>query len=84
MKEKTLCCRECNTLFKFSANEQQFFAKKDWSDPCRCPDCRKANREHSRDTYYGWQSTMGGPPYAKRGHRRVHYSGLIIAGGLSN
>lgn len=84
MQEKFLFCRDCHKLFAFSVEEQHYFSKKGWISPCRCPACRKAKRERSQDPYEGWQSTMSSPRCAKRGHQRVHYSGLIIAGGLSN
>ena len=81
MEDKILFCRDCHNLFVFSIKEQQYFEKKRWGAPCRCSSCRKERR---KDPYAGWQSTMGGPRYVRRGHKRVHYSGLIIAGGLSN
>lgn len=82
MQERFLFCRDCHKLFVFSVNEQRYFSEKGWTAPCRCPACRKAKKERNRDPYEGWQSTMGRPHDAKRGHQRVHYSGLIIAGGL--
>lgn len=82
MQERFLFCRDCHKLFVFSVEEQHYFSKKGWVAPCRCPTCRKAKKERDRDPYEGWQRTMGSPRYAKRGHQRVHYSGLIIAGGL--
>lgn len=84
MKEKILLCRDCHKLFVFSVKEQHHFSAKGWNAPCRCPACRQAKKERNRDPYVGWESTMGSPRCAKRGHQRVHYSGLIIAGGLSN
>ena len=84
MEERLLYCYDCRTRFVFTIDEQKLFQKKGWEAPCRCPACRRAKRERNKDPYYGWQNTMGGPIPAKRGHRRVHYSGLIIAGGLHN
>ena len=84
MEEEILFCRDCHKLFVFSVEEQHYFAGKRWNAPCRCPACRKAKKERDRDPYEGWQSTIESFRCAKRGHKRVHYSGPIIAGGLSN
>ena len=82
MEDRVLFCRDCHKLFVFKSDEQMLFQRKGWGSPCRCPSCRKAKRERTRDPYDGWESTMGSVHQARRGHRRVHYSGLIIAGGL--
>lgn len=84
MEERILFCRDCHKLFIFSVEEQRRYSKKGWDAPCRCSNCRKAKKERMRDPYYGWESTMGAGPHVRRGHKRVHYSGLIISGGLSN
>lgn len=84
MEEKLLRCRDCGESFIFSTDEQLIFSENEWDAPCRCHDCRQAKKERSRDPYAGWQSTMGSYRGAKRGHRRVQYSGPIFAGGLSH
>lgn len=43
--EKVLVCRECSREFKFSQLEQEFYAQKGFTDPARCPDCRKSRRK---------------------------------------
>jgi CxxC-x17-CxxC domain-containing protein len=48
MPDKTLVCKDCGRSFVFTANEQEFFAQKGFTDPSRCPDCRAA-RKASRD-----------------------------------
>jgi len=43
--EKTLECFECGAAFTFSAEEQEFFAKKGFTnEPKRCPSCREARK----------------------------------------
>ena len=84
MEKEVLYCRDCHKLFVYSEEERHYFTQKGWKPPCRCSACRKAKRERIQDPYDGWESTMGSFRNARRGHRRVHYSGLIIAGGLSS
>ncbi len=84
MQDRFLLCYDCYKLFVFSSEEQHYFSDRGWDAPCRCHAYRKTKKERNRDPYEGWQSTMGGSRCAKRGHQRVHYSGLIIAGGLSS
>lgn len=44
-QEKSLQCADCGTSFTFSAEEQEFFAKKGYTnEPKRCPTCREARR----------------------------------------
>jgi CxxC-x17-CxxC domain-containing protein len=43
--DKTLECRDCETAFTFSAEEQEFFASKGYiNDPGRCLPCREARK----------------------------------------
>ncbi len=43
--EKSLQCSDCGTTFAFTAEEQEFFAKKGYTnEPKRCPSCREAKR----------------------------------------
>lgn len=83
MQNKILYCRDCHKSFEFTVNAQLEYAAKNWDDPCRCRNCRKAKKKRGYDPYKGWQSTMTCPRYTKRGHQRVQYSGAIVAGGLS-
>ncbi len=62
MQDKTLICSDCGREFTFTASEQDFFAKKGFSDPSRCPDCRAARRA----------SRGGGDAYASGGERRMY------------
>lgn len=43
--DRTLQCSDCGTSFTFSAEEQEFFASKGYTnEPKRCPTCRQAKR----------------------------------------
>ena len=42
--DRDLSCLDCNTDFTFSSDDQSFHAAKGYSDPKRCPNCRKAAR----------------------------------------
>jgi CxxC-x17-CxxC domain-containing protein len=47
-QDKLLQCSDCGASFTFSAEEQEFFAKKGYTnEPKRCPDCRAAKRQRS-------------------------------------
>ncbi len=44
-EDKTLQCSDCGTEFTFSAEEQEFFQSKGYTnEPKRCPDCRQARK----------------------------------------
>ncbi len=45
-QDKNLQCVECSATFPFSADDQEFYAQKGYSDPKRCPTCR-ANRKNN-------------------------------------
>lgn len=46
MQDKTLKCQDCGQEFVFTAGEQEFYQQKGFqSEPKRCPECRKANKE---------------------------------------
>ncbi len=50
--DKSLQCAECGATFTFTAEEQEFFASKGYTnEPKRCPTCREARR-----------ATRGGSP----------------------
>jgi len=63
-KEKSLQCADCGTSFTFSAEEQEFFAKKGYTnEPRRCPSCREARR--------GQRSGFGGGGGGGRANRQM-------------
>ena len=44
-QDKSLQCTDCGTTFTFSAQDQEFFAEKGYTnEPKRCPQCRQAKR----------------------------------------
>lgn len=51
MEDKNLTCAECGEEFLFSADEQQFYMEKGFTEPKRCKPCRakmKASRGDRR------------------------------------
>ena len=44
--DRELNCLDCNTTFTFSSDDQSFHADKGYSDPKRCPNCRKEARNN--------------------------------------
>jgi len=54
--EKELQCSDCDATFTFTAEEQEFFASKGYTnEPKRCPACREA-RKTQRNGSYGYGS----------------------------
>ncbi len=57
-QEKQLACAECGATFAFTAEEQEFYATKGYTnEPKRCPTCRQA-RKASRQDVRGGQRQM--------------------------
>jgi CxxC-x17-CxxC domain-containing protein len=53
-EDKNLQCSDCGNTFVFTAEEQQFFHSKGYTnEPKRCPSCRQA-RKASRYTSGGY------------------------------
>lgn len=55
-QDKTLVCKDCGANFDFTAQEQEFFAEKGFTnEPTRCRSCRSArkndNRKQSREMH---------------------------------
>jgi CxxC-x17-CxxC domain-containing protein len=55
-QDKSLQCADCGITFTFSADEQELFATKGYTnEPKRCPSCRQArNQERFRDSGQGY------------------------------
>ena len=55
--DKTLECADCGAAFTFSAEEQEFFQSKGYTnEPKRCPECRQARKlERNRNSGYGYR-----------------------------
>ncbi len=49
MSDRQIACRDCGNNFTFTAGEQDFFNQKGFSDPVRCPDCRKKRKAEKDD-----------------------------------
>jgi CxxC-x17-CxxC domain-containing protein len=47
--DKTLTCQDCGQAFTFSADDQEFFSTKGYSEPKRCPSCRAARKAERGD-----------------------------------
>jgi len=44
-EDKSLTCSDCSTTFTFTAEEQEFFQSKGYTnEPKRCPECRQARK----------------------------------------
>ncbi len=67
-QDKSLQCSDCGATFTFSAQDQEFFASKGYTnEPKRCPSCRearKAERNASGGGFGGGRGNGGG--YAPR------------------
>jgi len=52
-QDKSLTCSDCGATFTFSAEDQEFFQSKGYTnEPKRCPECRQA-RKTERFGYSG-------------------------------
>jgi CxxC-x17-CxxC domain-containing protein len=59
-KEKTLTCSDCSKTFPFTAEEQEFFSSKGFTnEPKRCPSCRSARRSEKFGRDSGGYSNSG-------------------------
>ena len=65
--DKTLTCQDCGQTFAFSADDQEFFAGKGYSEPKRCPSCRQARKAERGGGDYG-----GGGGGGYRAPREMH------------
>ena len=57
--DRTLTCADCGQEFVFSASEQQFYTDRGFSDPRRCPDCRRARKAQRAGSTGGSYSASG-------------------------
>jgi len=61
-EDKTLQCSDCGATFTFSAEEQEFFQTKGYTnEPKRCPACRETRRSQR----YGYDN------YGSRSRRQM-------------
>ena len=52
-QDKTLVCSDCSANFTFSADDQEFFAQKGYTnEPKRCPICRETRKSQRNSNSY--------------------------------
>ncbi len=62
-EDKSIQCSDCGGAFTFSADEQEFFQSKGYTnEPKRCPSCRQVKRERQGSGGY----SNGGSTYRPR------------------
>jgi CxxC-x17-CxxC domain-containing protein len=59
-QDKSIQCLDCGTTFTFTAEDQDFFKSRGYTnEPKRCPECRKSRKsERNRNSDYGTQRQM--------------------------
>jgi len=59
-QDKSLQCSDCGASFTFTAEEQDFYQSKGFTnEPKRCPECRQARKSERRDNNsYGSRREM--------------------------
>ncbi len=63
--DKLLVCEDCGSKFVFDAGEQIFFKEKGFTEPKRCPTCRKKVRRRLRRRGRGGSRPEGNQPPAQ-------------------
>ena len=58
-EDKALQCVECGATFTFSAEDQEFYQSKGYTnEPKRCPECRRARKAERQGNTYGGPRQM--------------------------
>ncbi len=80
--DRNLTCADCGQEFVFTANEQDFYTERGFSDPRRCPACRQARKAQrgSTSSGSGGYSSGGGSGYSS-GSGGGYSSGGYSSGG---
>ncbi|MDR1563628.1 MAG: zinc-ribbon domain containing protein [Oscillospiraceae bacterium] len=80
-QDKTLVCKDCGTEFAFTANEQEFYAEKGFTnEPQRCKECRYSNKNggrQPREMFEATCSSCGGVakvPFKPDGNKPIYCS----------
>ncbi|MBI2868530.1 MAG: zinc-ribbon domain containing protein [Chloroflexi bacterium] len=56
-QDRSIQCAECGASFVFTAEEQDFFQAKGFTnEPKRCPSCRQARKERQGNSGYGYSA----------------------------
>ena len=71
--DRNLTCADCGQEFVFTANEQDFYTERGFSDPRRCPACRQARKAQRGTTTgsAGGYSSGGSRSYSDRPPREM-------------
>jgi len=56
-EDRTLNCCDCHKDFVFDKGEQEFFQRKEFSDPRRCKPCRVAKKTRNNQENDGRQNS---------------------------
>jgi DNA-directed RNA polymerase subunit RPC12/RpoP len=75
--DRKLVCMDCEKEFVFDAGEQAFFKEKGFTDPKRCPTCRKKVRFRMKRRGRGSFGRNKGHNNNDHGGRRRHHHALI-------
>jgi CxxC-x17-CxxC domain-containing protein len=60
--DKTLTCSDCGATFTFSAEDQEFFRSKGYTnEPKRCPECRQTRKTERQGSTGGGGGSYGAP-----------------------
>lgn len=57
-KPRSVECQECGRSFEFSAEEQEFYNERGFSEPKRCPECRAERKVRTHKRGGGGQKEM--------------------------
>ena len=61
-QNKTLSCADCGAAFDFTAEEQEFYQSKGFTnEPKRCPSCRQAKKAERGESGSRGSSSYGSP-----------------------
>ena len=58
-EDKTLQCADCGSSFTFSAEDQEFYQSKGYTnEPKRCPECRQTRKseQNGNNSGYGYRA----------------------------
>jgi len=68
-QDKTLECSDCGSEFTFSAEEQEVFQSRGYTnEPKRCPECRQARKT---ERYGNSGNSYGNGSYGSRAQRQM-------------
>jgi CxxC-x17-CxxC domain-containing protein len=79
--DKSLTCRDCNSVFVFTSGEQEFYASRGFDNPpSRCPACRAA-RKAERSNAFGATTSSYASSYAPSPRRELFLTTCASCGG---